>query len=232
MALRGSLAEINIWDLLHLLRASGGTGELFVAGLEDEARLHFEDGKVVAAASRHVEGREVLDAILGWRDGEFEFRRVAEPLPNPDAQLDDALVALGERYRGGPGGGERSDPRGPRLAPLQLDDPRGQQLAWFVESQPLIEHACLIDPEGGIRAQSSTNLIPINDIRALAMAVACHVEKYPRPNLRRMILEDDRGIVVLSQLPDGTGLILIADPKATIGAVCSAATRFIAGLEG
>lgn len=232
MALRGSLAEINIWDLVHLLRASAGSGELIVAGLEAEARLHFDDGKVVAAASRHVEGREVLEAVFRWRDGEFEFRRVAEPLPNPDARLDEALVALEERYRGAHGGDNGGDPRGPRLAPLQLDDPRGQQLAWFVESQPLIEHACLIDAEGGIRAQSSTNLIPINDVRALAMALACHVGKYPRPNLRRMILEDERGIVVLTHLPDGSGLLLIADPKATVGAVCSAATRFLAGLEG
>lgn len=232
MALRGSLAEINIWDLVHLLRASGGTGELFVAGLEAEARLHFDDGKLVAAASRHLEGREVLEAVLRWGDGEFEFRRIAEPVPNADVDLDAALVEMDDAHRSIDGRGNGSDAGAPRLAPMQLDDPRGQQLAWFVESQPLIEHACLIDPSGGIRAQSSTNLIPINDIRALAMAVACHIEKYPRPNLRRMILEDDRGIVVLSQLSDGTGLLLIADPKATAGAVCSAATRFVAGLEG
>ncbi|MGV8039680.1 MAG: DUF4388 domain-containing protein [Thermoanaerobaculaceae bacterium] len=231
MALRGSLAEINIWDLVHLLRASGGSGELIVAGLEAEARLQFDDGKLVGASTRHVEGREVLEAVLLWGDGEFEFRRLPEPVSNADASLDTVLAELEEAHRGVHGGGNGNAPRTPRLAPLHLDDPRGQQLGWFVESQPLIEHACLIDTDGGIRAQSSTNLIPINDIRALAMAVACHVEKYPRPNLRRMTLEDERGIVVLTTLPDGSGLLVVADPKATVGAVCAAANRFVAGLE-
>lgn len=231
MALRGSLAEINIWDLVHLLRASGGTGELFVAGLEADARLLFEAGKLVAAASRQVEGREVLEAVLRWREGEFEFRRVTEPALAVDASLEPALLELGpwQRHRGGGNGGA---PRPPGLAPVRLDDPRGQQLAWFVETQPLIEHACLIDADGTIRAQSSTNLISTNDIRALVTAVAGRVGEYPRPNLRRMILEDERGIVVLSRLSDGSSLLLVADPKATLGAVCAAATRLLAGLEG
>lgn len=233
MALRGSLAEINMLDLVRLLRASRGTGELVVAGLEDDARLLFVDGKLVSAASRQVEGREAVEGVLRWRDGEFEFRHQVEPpRPSADTGLDAVLVELEETHRGASSGGNGSASQPSNVAPDQLADPRVQQLAWFVESQPLIEHACLIDREGGIRGQSSTNLVPLDEIRKLAEALACYVGKYPRSDLRRMIIEDGRGIVVLSRLSDSSALVLVADARAAVGAVSAAATRLVARLEG
>lgn len=231
MALRGSLAEVNMWDLLHLLRASGGTGELVVAGLDADARLHLVEGKLVAAASRADEGRVVLQSILGWNDGEFEFRRVTEPPLDPDPELDAALLTLSAAHFHSKLADNGHDPKARPLAPLQLDDPRAQHLAWFVESQPFIEHACIIDPDGSIRAQSSTNLIPLNDVRALVQNLAHHSSLHPRPGLRRVIVEDERGVMVLTHLADGSSLLLMSDPKTTTGALCAAATRFITGLE-
>ncbi|HPC83480.1 MAG TPA: DUF4388 domain-containing protein [Thermoanaerobaculaceae bacterium] len=232
MPLRGSLAEINVWDLLHLLRTSGGTGELIVATLDMDARLHFDDGKLVAAASRYGEGSEVLRAVLAWQDGEFEFRRVTEPPLRPDPGLDATLLTMAVAASR-PWFGDNGRDRHPRpLAQVRLDDPRGQDLAWFVESHPFLEHACLLDAEGHIRAQSSTNIVRAEEVRALATILASHSRDYPRPRPRRLIVEDEAGIVVLTRLTDDSTLLLLADAKTTAGAVCSAASRFVARLEG
>jgi predicted regulator of Ras-like GTPase activity (Roadblock/LC7/MglB family) len=190
------------------------------------------DGKLVAAASRADEGQVVLDSVLNWGDGEFEFRRVTEPPLDPDPALDGTLLTMSAAHFRSQRADNGRDPLARPLAPLQLDDSRAQQLAWFVESHPFIEHACIIDSDGGIRAQSSTNLIPINEVRALVQNLAHHSTQHPRPGLRRVIVEDERGILVLTRLTDGSSLMLMADPKTTTGALCAAATRFITGLEG
>lgn len=232
MTLRGSLAEVNMWDLVNLLRASGSTGELIVAGLEADARLHLVDGKLVAAASRAEEGAGVLQSIMSWHEGEFEFRRVTDPPLQPDPELDTALLAMSAAHPRSRLGDNGHDRKARSLAPVQLDDPRAQQLSWFVESQPYIEHACIFDSGGTIRAQSSTNLIPESEVRSLVQNLAQHRSLYPRPGLRRVILEDERGIVVMARLGDGSSLLLLADPKTTTGALCAAATRLVATLEG
>lgn len=232
MQLRGNLKAVRVWDLLHLLRSSCSTGELVVASPDADARLCIENGKLTAAVSREAMGCEVLEEILNWREGEFEFRAVTDSLGDPDPDLDDQLVAMGAPPSDPLVAEDTKEHNLPNLAPMKLDDPRGRPLAELVESYPFIEHACLVDTEGAIRGQSATNMIPSEDIRSLVAAVGYRNGSYPRPKLRRQIIEDERGIVVFARLKDGSGLLLVAGGTATAGAVCSAATRFVAELEG
>ena len=72
--LRGSLADLAIVDLVQIPLGSRKTGELLIATEEQDARLYYVDGSLVHLVSGDVQGTPVLDLIIDWDDGEFEFR--------------------------------------------------------------------------------------------------------------------------------------------------------------
>jgi hypothetical protein len=231
MALCGSLAEIKVCDLLQLLRASGGSGELVLAGVDADARLFFSAGRLVGATSRQREGVDLLTTVLGWSEGEFEFRRADDVPHNGDGRLDEAFLGMVAVVNCGSGETNGTVSGQYPMASLALDDPRASKLVQFVQSHPFVEHACLLDPSGSIRAQSATNILPINQVRTLAAAVINLCISHPRPDLRRLIIEDDQGVVVFARLSDGTGLMLVADGRTPVGAVSTAVSRLVGSLE-
>ncbi len=79
MALLGSLMDIGIIDLLQFPHTGRKTGVLVVASPDDSARLHYLDGKLVHAITADVSGQDVLTEIVGWTEGEFEFRTNTAP---------------------------------------------------------------------------------------------------------------------------------------------------------
>ncbi len=72
--LRGSLTDLAVVDLVQIPLGNQKTGELLIATEDQDARLYYADGKLIQATSGDRDGPAVLDAIVSWTEGEFEFR--------------------------------------------------------------------------------------------------------------------------------------------------------------
>lgn len=79
----GSIADMNVVDLLQTFEVSRKSGIVHLTNGESAADIFFRDGKVVDAALGRLGGEEAVYRALIWNDGEFEveFTKVE----NPDA---------------------------------------------------------------------------------------------------------------------------------------------------
>jgi hypothetical protein len=231
MALRGSLEDIQVRDLLEVLRLGSRTGELVVAGLDTDARLYFQDGKLVEAVGHGRSGVAVLTETLSWRDGEFEFRPEAEPPVHSDPELQSAVARV-LAFPSGPGL-LALPPVEPMLAPATAASAAAQAevLSAFVTGVSLAEFACILDATGVIQAQSGSSLHPIAEMRALGAAANAFRHAHCRPELRRMLVEDDKGTAVVTRMADGSLLMVVADGRAGLGNVSAAVSKLAHQLE-
>ena len=79
----GSIADMNVVDLLQTFEVSRKSGIVHLTNGDSAADIFFRDGKVVDAALGRLGGEEAVYRALIWNDGEFEveFTKVE----NPDA---------------------------------------------------------------------------------------------------------------------------------------------------
>jgi hypothetical protein len=84
---RGALQQVSVPDLLQLLSMNRRTGTLTIVTVTGQGEVRLNDGEVVDAVFRRVEGTKALYRLLGESEGSFSFvtgtptqlRRVAEP---------------------------------------------------------------------------------------------------------------------------------------------------------
>ncbi|MBN2718345.1 MAG: DUF4388 domain-containing protein [Deltaproteobacteria bacterium] len=74
MALSGTLSDLGIVDLIQFPGTGKKTGELVIAGTEDEARLFYEQGSLKHVTCANATGLDALIELVSWEEGEFEFR--------------------------------------------------------------------------------------------------------------------------------------------------------------
>lgn len=219
MALTGTLADMRVIDLLQYPHAGRKTGELLVRSPREEGRCYYQQGRLLHAVAGTLEGIDALVEILGWGDGDFEFhndvgveRRTIEG--DLHRAIMEALKTRDERRKAAPQEPARSD---------LLDRALAQT--------PSILEACVVDVRGHVIARAhrpGAPPVPAPLLEALGRAA----QEHPRHGLRRILLEDEAGLVVLHRLPDGRSLLLCADHAATIGAVSLVAAKVSQSLAG
>src|SRR5512146_1795421 len=75
MALKGTLADLDIVALLQVPAAGRKTGELAITGPSGEdGHVFYLEGRLVHAQVGTVAGQEALVEVVDWTQGEFEFR--------------------------------------------------------------------------------------------------------------------------------------------------------------
>jgi hypothetical protein len=238
VALRGSLEDMRVRDLLEVLRLGNRTGELIVAGMDADARLFFQDGKLVEAVGSGNSGVGVLTEMLSWKDGEFEFRPEAVSPAHHDPELQSAVARV-LAFPAGQGPvavqplPEAPAPVEPPPTPVVTveADPRCELLSAFMAGTPFAEYACILDESGMACRQSGSSLHPLAQMSALAAAVHELWRAHPRPELQRVLLEDERGIVVVNRLANRSRLVIVADRGAGLGTVSTAASRLAHQLD-
>ena len=214
--LRGSLADLAIVDLVQIPLGSRKTGELLIATEEQDARLYYVDGSLVHLVSGDVQGTLVLDLIIGWNDGEFEFR--------PDVLTEDSsftgdltpkLIAAVEHS---------NLAEKPQKTPEKTTDKNADKvrrlLHDFLADNDYAIHACLMHSNGTMDVCGAERVDTppwLEKIRATVLDV---VESYPRRHLNRMLFEDEDGTLVVTCYPeDQAALLVVAKLGATLGAV-------------
>lgn len=222
--LRGSLGDLAIVDLVQIPLGSGKTGELLIATEEEDARLYYVDGKLVHLVSGDLRGRPVLDLIVSWTDGEFEFRSdVLSDESSFGADLDPELRSAVYRFNAKQKDRDEISRNADRVRRLLYD---------FLSDNDFAIHACLMHPDGTMDVCGAERIDTPKWLEKIRATVLDLVATYPRRELHRMLFQDDEGTLVATCFPENeTVLLVAAKPSATLGAVSIGVDRLTRKIE-
>ncbi len=216
--LRGSLTDLAIVDLVQIPLGNRKTGELLIATEDTDARLYYVDGQLVHLVAGELEGPRVLDLIVGWSEGEFEFRPdVLTDGTSFEGELNPKLLAAVDGLK----------------QVQQLEHEAGESvdkirrlLFDFLSDNDYAIHACLLHEDGTMDVCGAERVDTPGWLETLRATVLDLVASYPRKSLNRMLFEDGDGILVVSCYPeDGSALLVAAKQGATLGAVSMGVDR-------
>lgn len=210
--LRGSLTDLAIVDLVQVPLGTGKSGELLIATEEEDARLYYVEGRLVHLVSGDLRGRRVLDLIVGWTDGEFEFRaNVLSDDSSFGGDLSPELRAAVYRFNVQNKDSEDVEKITNKIRRLLHD---------FLVENDFAIHACLMHPDGTMDVCGAERVDTPRWLEAIRSKVLGLVDSYPRRQLNRVLFEDDDGTLVVTCYPeDETVLLVAAKQGATLGAV-------------
>lgn len=231
MALKGTLEDMAIIDLVQFPHAGRKTGQLVISGNDGEAVLFYEEGALVHATLGDASGMDALVRIVDWGEGTFEFvsgvapeaRTIELDLHRAVMQalkLHDELKLQQEK--------ERTREASPHN---EGDEVLTTRLSEFLHSSDFALHACVVAPDGNLRASvdgAEGSPDGIEELRSILHSV---VQSYPRGSVSRVLVQDDLGTVALVRLRSGSSLITVASKDASLGAVSMSVGRLAAGLE-
>jgi predicted regulator of Ras-like GTPase activity (Roadblock/LC7/MglB family) len=241
MALRGSLDDLSAVDLVQLPFSGRKTGELIVVGFEQEARLYYKDGALVHTVMGGEQGLDVLVEMLGWTEGEFEFRKGIEAETSSiDMDLHRVVMqALKlrderamERKR------KETDMARTNLAtkrtagrPENIDARTMKVVERFMSASDFAAYACVLDADGTLIAQVTGEPVQEGDVAALQDLLEAIHDSYPRGILQKAYFIDENGTVVLEQTTSGKKAIVLAKPGANLGSVSLGVGKLAGGLD-
>ncbi len=223
MALRGSLTDLNIVELVQVPAASRKSGELIIAGLEGIARLFYAAGRLIHVEVDEVSGQDALVEVVGWTEGEFEFRPDVEPERRTfEIDLHKALMLALK---------QRDERKLAESSPPVDDTQLGELLRAFLASTDFIQICCVMNSDGStVRCDARQSGEP-PWLAGLRSSVGTLIGEYPRKGLQRVLLEDADGTVVVSRLADGSAIVVVAERDARLGAVSVAVERLVRRLS-
>ena len=216
--LRGSLTDLAIVDLVQIPLGNRKTGELLIATEEQDARLYYVDGSLVHLVSGDVQGARVLDLIIAWNEGEFEFRPdVLTDGSSFEGDLTRMLVAASNRF---------DEVRELEQEVGKAADKIRRLLYDFLSDNDFAIHACLMYGNGTMDVCGAERVDTPPWLDSLRSQVLDVVAGYPRKQLNRMLFEDEEGTLVVTCFPeDQSALLVAAKQGATLGAVSIAVDR-------
>lgn len=215
--LRGSLNDLSVVDLVQIPLGNQKTGELLIATEDQDARLYYADGKLIHATTGDCDGPAVLDAIVSWTDGEFEFRPdVLAEVPSSGGSLNAKLYSAVNSFR-----------VNLFIKPAGADTERIRKLLYeFLSVNDFAIHACVLHVDGTMAVCGAERADTPPWLESLRSSVLEVVAGYPRKNLNRVLFEDEEGTLVVTCYPEDQSALLVAAKKgATLGAVSIAVDR-------
>ncbi len=97
MALRGSLKEFPITDIISLveLQKQNGAAEIrsFYNGIPVYGRIYFKGGNIVCAELEDLPSEEALFTLFSLEEGDFEFQS-GRPSPREDIKKPNSLLII------------------------------------------------------------------------------------------------------------------------------------------
>ena len=103
---KGSLAQINLVDLLGIFEMTQKTGLLTISHDNYAGSMYLENGNIVHCTLHDTEGEEAFLNLLRWNeDGEFEFTPAIKPVKktitgNTHSLVMEGLKQIDEEKRG------------------------------------------------------------------------------------------------------------------------------------
>lgn len=225
MAMRGTLADLGVVDLLHLLAESHKTGQLIVAGPEEVANVYLAEGRLTHVEIGAKTGQQALVELVGWVEGEFEFRPevlAASRSIDEDVQSAVARALTVRSARPGP----RQPPSPAALASGLLQS----LLEQYAASNPTVHCAAVTATGGAVMAFAGNGERYPDGIGPLCAEIAGFVSRFPRRPLQRLLLEDPSGTLAAVSLGAEELLLVSLTTDAHTGAALLAAKRLAAAI--
>lgn len=215
--LRGSLTDLAVVDLVQIPLGNRKTGELLIATEDQDARLYYADGRLVHAMSGDRDGPAVIDTIVSWTEGEFEFRPDVEAETTKsdgdlNSKLHSAVNNLRVKVFAKPPGGETEKIR--------------KLLYEFLSANDFAIHACVLYVNGTMAVCGAEREETPHWLESIRSSVLEIIADYPRNGLNRVLFEDQDGTLVVTCYPEDQSALFVAAKKgATLGAVSIAVDR-------
>jgi hypothetical protein len=228
MALNGTLEELAVLDVVQFVNQAHLTGALVLTSASKEAELFYRKGGLVDARLGETSGLEVLVQIVDWTAGHFVFHpgRVSQ---DETIRMDlhrAVMFALKTRD-------ERKQEKEKRKAE-QLDQPPKislqDQLSELIHPLEFVEQAAILDGSGVV-ASARRKGPPGADLARLCKTLNDLRSGYPRGRLRRAILDDEKGTVLVSGLQGGRWIAMVAESGVPLGALTVGMGRLVAKVE-
>lgn len=235
MALKGTLEDMPVIDLIQFAHQSRRTGALVISDGLDEARLYYIKGKLVRAESGQRLGQETLVQVVDWSKGEFEFLPGVEASePNIETDLHrsvmNALKVRDERREQARTAEETPEPVVAGEAPRPEPEPAGsgrEVLSRFVTGA--IAYAALAPAEGGVWTEACASGSTA-DRFAGSCEILVNVCRQHGGGLRRVFLEEDGGLLCAAPAPGRRWVILAAEGSSSLGAISIAMMKVLSAL--
>ena len=233
MALSGTLADIGIVELVQFPSNGRKTGELIIAGTDDEARLYYNEGALVHVAVGDVSGIDGLVEVVSWSTGEFEFRMGVESGERSiELDLHRALMmALKTRDERAEAARKKSSvpaPTGDNML-----EKVNELLARTVSASDAISGAYLISKGGEVLAQRDDGETDEKEnILEIMKQLADFYDAFSRSPLGRIFLDDDKGIVHAARVGEGRIAMITAPKDVPLGVVSMMMSKLVAGMVG
>ncbi len=226
--LRGSLTDLAIMDLVQIPLGNQRTGELLIATEDQDARLYYVDGKLIHATSGDCDGPAVIDSIVSWTEGEFEFRPdVLADAPSDGEDLNSKLYSTVESVNPTPSSAVDNFRVKVFVKPADGEAEKIRKALYdFLSDNDFAIHACLLYVNGTMAICGAERAETPPWLESIRSSVLGMVAGYPRKNLNRVLLEDEEGTLVVTCYPeDQSALLVVAKKGTTLGSVSIAVDR-------
>jgi hypothetical protein len=111
-----------------------------------------------------------------------------------------------------------------------LDQETSEQIAGWMAKSEFLQHVSLLGADGRLIGEAHAPGAVPNGLRGLSLHLHSFAQRYPRSDMKRVVIEDEAGTVVLLTLPEGRVLIAVADRAASLGIVCMTLGKLTARL--
>jgi hypothetical protein len=215
MALKGTLDDFGIIELLQIPYHGKKTCEMVLTSDKGKAVLHYEKGQVVHAQFRDKKGEQVIEEIVDWHKGSFEIGQDIHPSEktiNKDLHtlLLYVVKARDERLSARKNGQEQVD---------KITGNLEAQLEAFRKSSDLATYISILNKSGQVIARAQNPEKPQVNISELEQLVTEVVNIYPRDGFRKASYEDGSGIVSALRINGELTLMAVSDKNSPLGAV-------------
>jgi predicted regulator of Ras-like GTPase activity (Roadblock/LC7/MglB family) len=223
------LDDLGIVDLLQFPHKGRKSGELVISHEDREARFYYENGALIHAYTNDETGLEALVGVVGWREGSFEFLLGVDSTEKTiDMDLPRALMQALKLHD------ERKMMEAEQVSEPEegsAESKTAHILKEFVQVTDFALHAAVLNTDGTLLASADKEAGGPEDTEQLRASLMELVWAYPRRSIRRAIIEDDMGTVVLATLTRGGCLVLLTNGEVPLGAISMAANKLVAAFE-
>ena len=233
MALNGTLEELAVLDVVQFVHQAHLSGVLVLKSGTEEAEVFYRKGGLVHASLGGLKGLEVLVRIVDWTSGSFSFQQGAEP-HDQTIHMDlhrAVMYALKTRD-------ERKLEQERKLENDRRQAEQAQkpvdwngQLAELIAPLEFVRQATIFDASGVLASAAGRTGRSDEDLAPLCSALLAFSASSPRGRLRRAILDDEKGTVLVSGTQRNRWVVIVAEKGTALGAVTVGMGRLVAKLD-
>jgi hypothetical protein len=231
MALKGTLADLGIIDLIQFPHAGRKTGKFAITFDNGEALLYYDKGALVHAVAAGKSGLDALVFVVSLDRGNFEFH-TDDSAPEITIQMDlhhavMQALKLHDEYKAA-----QAENSTEGAQPDQEDSVNvTKMLTEHLASSDVVLHACVLNADGSLFAMADSQEGSVEDIDQLRGLLHSFVDAYPRRKVDRVFVLDELGTVVLICLAEGRGLMVVAARDVPLGAVSLSVNKLVSRFE-